>query len=289
VSHLFGLTFFMDGKEHTATEMRAEDQPMAQARAYVKDLQKEGIPGAVLVARFLQTGMHLELQTMQEVTNLLGEQDSATKHLMKLEVQKTLQRHGHPRTQPKAAASPRKKRPPTVFMTQKDGGVKSVSRGKPRVFLGPAIEFGTGKNKRMVPLEAAQRMAAQLESASRASGRRKPPRPKTVAGALDQVKKRSEVRPCRPKFQTGIIEVSELAQRIASHREVMGALKRFEACDWGDVSRTVTVANNKTTRKRLGILRGRYPVRQGLIFVKTTMTRSGNALTTVTLPEEGIS
>ena len=199
MSHLFGLTFFRDGKQHFSTEMRAFEHPTLRgddARRAIED----------------------------------------------------------------------------VF------------------FTGPVIEFGTGKNKRLVPLEDAQRMAAQLESASRTSARRKPPRqraqPKTVGGVLNRVRSRKPIQPCRPKFRTGPIEVSDYAAAIAHPNEVRAALARFETCDWGDVSARIVARNNATTRKRQGELRGQYESRRGVFVILSRLSKTGNATTFIALPEE---
>ena len=308
MSQLFVLTFFRNGKEHFSTEMRAFEHPKESARTYVASEERENVPAAVLIIQLMQggdDGMTLELEKISEVIGPLGKKDPATLAAVQREREKTIARHAKKKREPRR---PKKRGGPTVFMTQAGGGIKKkTSKGTSRTlrgdeairavedvfFTGPVIEFGTGKNKRLVPLEDVQRMAAQLESASRPGGpRRKPPRRRpvkahpTVGGVLDAVRARKPIRPCRPKFTTGVIEVSPYVQAIASQTEVRQAMSRFEACDWGDVNARTVARNNAVTRKRNGHLRGQYQSRRGVFVILSQLHPSGNAATFIALPEE---
>lgn len=304
MSHLYAITFFENGKESFSTEMRDRDDPLLQAQSFVEDRQAEGTAAAALVIKYMQNGLDLSYVATEVFFNRNGKKDPQTVQTVRRAREKA---EKFAAQQTRAAQTNQKKRrpPPTVFMTQKGGGIKKkTTQGTSHTlhgdealraledifFTGPVIEFGSGKNKRLVPLEDAQRMAAQLESASYTGARRKPPRrrpePKTVSGVLDRVRARKPIRPCRPKFTTGVIEVSDYARAIASPAEVRRALVRFEACDWGDVGARIVARNNAATRKRHGELRGQYQSARGVFLILSKLSKTGNASTFVALPEE---
>lgn len=296
MSHLYTLIFIRNGKEHFSTEMRDHDRPIEQARSHLDIEQGEGNAAAALVVKYMQDGLDLELLDVKELTNALGKKDPATL----LTLGRTRERQE--RWAAEQAAKARQHKPassrPAVFTTQKGGGIKKTIRGeKSQTLHGTSardairIEFGTGKNKRLVPLEDVQRMASQLESASRASARarRRPPRnerPATVGAVLDQVRRRAPIRPCSPSFPLGQVQINESVTFISKPKEVEQALARFQKCDWGEVSSAIVRRNNTRTRKRSGAVVGYYRVRQGVIAIVTWLHKSRNGTTFVALPEE---
>lgn len=392
MSLLYAVSFYERGRLMTQTEMRDHDQPKKYAQHYLADHERNGVPAAVLLVRFMQTGMHLDLQTIETLFNETGKNDPVTKTLVFAEMEKfnaaypmkkavkknvrglwigifsmeglvfgqdssteyltkdlkdarrfsndvgkpcvvviydptsettksywnkigkdadvaehVIQWLGRELGSYKAMVDwlmkfegprrhigktgKRKALPPSrpkKVGKKKLKTVKSLPIGKDLTFTGPVIELGTGKNKQLVPMIEVQKLASDLDKASRGGRRRKKPSPyakaPTTQAALERVKARKVITPCRKNFPLGLITIDELAKAIASPKDVERALQRFQRCDWGDVTATVVRTNNAVTIKRSGLLRGRYSSQHGIFEIFSNLTPHRNTKTEITAP-----
>ena len=151
-----------------------------------------------------------------------------------------------------------------------------------------------------LPLRARTRTAriAAIDASEKAFAKKKPPIKKkkkqpatprtrtTVGDVLARIKATKPVSPCNPDFARRMkVAFTPGVRSSITGTDASNAVQRFIRCDWGDVSRSETLFNNRKTRGQSdGSIRGVYQSRAGREF--WVVYEQHDQVAVLLLPEE---
>ena len=135
-------------------------------------------------------------------------------------------------------------------------------------------------------IDAAEKAFSKKKAGKKKKRPSSPRTPSTVSRVLDQIKAKKPLAPCNPNFARHLRVAFTPGVRLAiTGTDASNAVQRFIRCDWGDVSRTETLFNNRKTRGQSdGSIRGVYQSRAGREF--WIVCEQHDQVAVLLLPEE---